>query len=197
MTVLKCPSAGRTVRLGWPLLAAALAVSVPAQSKPAQAAPPVKKLSLLAASVERATKRDQRILVLFGPRDAIVPIERAVNGIKVNGQRFGFEYTVIGAPTDGEGELSRQARVLKQSLSIGGRDTNDAVVAVLDARKRLVAQRPVSAFQKDGKTDGAAMSEFLDAHRVKLADAEEVWKDALAQAEASNKSLLLHLAAPW
>jgi hypothetical protein len=134
--------------------------------------------AVLAEAGAIATKKDKRILVLWGSAAERAPVKTLLTG---GGQLLRYEYEVL--------ELDRAENTeLARSLDAG---TAGPLLTALRADGTLLARL-------DGtELDAAALTSFLQAQRVPQKDAEVLWRDALAQARATNRRVLVHLGAPW
>jgi hypothetical protein len=82
-----------------------------------------------------------------------------------------------------------------------GLDFCAAALAVLDAQGNVVAKEDVAAFRPDGgdsqASDAKKALAFLSAHRAPPWDAEVRLREALSEAERTNRRVLVHAGAPW
>lgn len=139
--------------------------------------------SALAKASSAATKKDKRILVLWGSDGE----REAIDGLlktRELGTLVRNEYEVV--------RLERAANAeLAQTLQAGFAGSAGTALAVLDARGFLLARM-------DGRgIEAEALGRFLEAQRVPVKDAEVLWSQALAQAQREKKNILVHLGAPW
>lgn len=127
-----------------------------------------------------ATKKDKRILVLWGSEGEREAVDGLLKGRDLR-TLLRNEFEIV--------RLERGANAdLAQGLRAG---TAGAALAVLDARGTLLARMDAQAIEAN------ALAEFLEAYRVPVKDAEVIWTQALAQAQREKKNILVHLGAPW
>ncbi len=143
----------------------------------------------LAKASSAATKKDKRILVLWGSDGE----REAIDGLlktRELGTLVRNEYEVVRLERTANAEL---AQTLQAGFAgpAGPAGSAGAALAVLDARGFLLARM-------DGRgIEAEALGKFLEAQRVPVKDAEVLWSQALAQAQREKKNILVHLGAPW
>ena len=137
----------------------------------------------LAKASSVATKKDKRILVLWGSDRE----REAVDGLlKTRDLRtlVRNEYEVVRLERAANDELA-------QTLQADFAGSAGTALAVFDARGFLLASMDVQAIEAEVR------GKFLEAHRVPVKDAEVLWSQALAQAQRELRSILVHLGATW
>ena len=134
----------------------------------------------LAEASATAIKKDKRILVLWGTEAERGQVDRLLRESDLR-TLLRNEYEVVRLEPAGNFEL---AQTLKARYS-------DPDLTVLDAQGAVIARFEAQALVEQ------TLSEFLQAHRVPVKDAEELWRQALAQAQREKKNVLVHLGAPW
>lgn len=135
----------------------------------------------LADASARARKKDKRILAVWGDQQAHGVVDAAFASDRALAQLLRNEFEVV--------HLERKAH--PELAEAHGAAAGVTTLATLDASGALVARF-------EGKhDDAAALTRFLEASRIPARDAENIWRDALAQATKENKRVLVHLGAPW
>ncbi len=145
----------------------------------------------LDTATHTALKRDKRVLIIWGTRgDAdSTALVTAIHGMKVRDQRSRYEFEVVALDAKAEGAM--QAKLL-------GADVHRLPQAtVLDAAGKLLVHADTASWLSDGAVDGEAVQAFAELWKVPMPDARDVLAAGLAQAKRTNKSVLVHLAAPW
>ncbi len=136
---------------------------------------------VLAKASEKATKKNKRILVLWGTESERGAVDAALNSDRALSKLIFNEYEVV--------RIERaKARELANTIEAGA---GGAALAALDASGNLLAR-----FEGDLHAAGE-LSTFLEAQRVPQNDAEVLWKAAMTEATRDNKRILVHLGAPW
>lgn len=142
---------------------------------------PSKVHTALAEASATATKRDERILVVWGSE-----AERAaVRGLSKDDAELATllrnEYRVL--------ELAREDHPALAAVTTDGHA--GTAISALRADGTFLAARTAAGL------DAAGFRAFLTAHRIPQKDAEVLWTGALARAESERKRVLVHLGAPW
>ena len=139
-----------------------------------------------------AAKKHRRVLVVWGSdvREADQDLYLALRRGKTKAWPFYYEYVIT--PID----QSAATAELASSLGVPAR-AEGAVLTILDAQGRPLANRSASEFRGSEGWNEGELGAFLAEHAVEPEDAEVVLKSALAEAERSNRRLFVHLGAPW
>lgn len=142
------------------------------------------------AAVEAAQARDKRVVLAWtaGP-EAGDALAKAAAATEVRGQPFRYEYEWLTVDVR-RPENSAMAAVYR---------AGDARpwLTVLDGVGRPIAQQDASGWMRTTGIDTDALATFLDANKVPMPDAEDVLAEGVARAKATNRNVLVHLAAPW
>jgi hypothetical protein len=153
----------------------------------------------LAKALARAAQKNRRVLlVLFqewhGPSSALTGVLREDEGLQ---RELLYEYDLVVANPVLDPDAAQVARE-------HGLDPDALAkphVAVLDAQGNVIGQEAGSAFEVvEGdarRPDPAKVLAFLAKHRATPLDAEARLREALVQAERTNRRVLVHFGAPW
>ena len=83
-----------------------------------------------------------------------------------------------------------------QDLGVAAPEKDRAKLAVLDPDRRVVAEVKFEDLAEDGKLDRVRLTEFLNARRVPLPDADKELASALATAVREDKRVLVQVSGP-
>lgn len=134
----------------------------------------------LSPAADKATKKDKRILAMWGTTTEVAPLLKMTKSTAGLRKLIYNEYEVVHLnPADNP--------KLAKAHKIGPCPS----LAVLDPKGNLL--KSASAADMTGET----YMSWLEANRVPVKDAEVLWADALKQAKAEKKRVLVHLGAPW
>ncbi len=135
----------------------------------------------LAKASAKAKQKDKRLLVMWGSTTDVAPILKFAKTTKGLRKLIYNEYEIV--------HLTRADNPLLAKAH--GITTDGPTLAVLDAHGKLLQTK--SAMDLTGEL----YANWLEQNRVPVKDAEVLWANALKEAEASNRRVLVHLGAPW
>ncbi len=135
----------------------------------------------LAKASAKAKKKDKRLLAMWGSTTDVAPILKFAKTTKGLRKLIYNEYEVV--------KLTRADHPLLAKAH--GITTDGPTLAVLDAHCKLLQTKSAADLT------GELYANWLEQNRVPVKDAEVLWANALKEAEAGNKRVLVHLGAPW
>ncbi|MCB9907653.1 MAG: TlpA family protein disulfide reductase [Planctomycetes bacterium] len=146
----------------------------------AEPAPPSIHPALAEASRKAQDKR-KRILVFWGAAERQNELLARMNQLPQANRVLSNEFEVVRP------DAVAQAELLPLCPSI----LEERALSVLDAQGNQVAEAIWS------ELEGPGLEAFLKTHKPQTLDAEQLWAQALKQAQRENKRVLVHLGAPW
>ncbi|MFT5200449.1 MAG: hypothetical protein ACI87O_003128 [Planctomycetota bacterium] len=134
----------------------------------------------LATISSKAKKKDKRLLIMWGPTTDVAPIQKLAKTTPGLRKLIYNEY-----------EITHLSQIDNPKLAKAQGIGDGVTLAILDASGKLL--QTTSGQDMTGEN----YMGWLEQHRVPVKDAEVLWSDALKQAKAHNKRILVHLGAPW
>lgn len=149
----------------------------------------------IAAALAKAKRENQRVLVMFGGNwcswchklHELFKKERRI------GKALLYEYQLVLV------DIGRFDKHMEVAAGYGA-DLKKAGVpflTVLDVNGKVLANQETGALEAGDRHDPRRVFAFLKKWRAEALDAEELLSAALARAGAEEKSVFLHLGAPW
>jgi thioredoxin-related protein len=150
---------------------------------------------LIAAAVEQAKRENQRVLVMFGGNWCgwCHKLHELFKSDKDIAKTLLYEYQLVLI------DIGKFDKNLDIATGYGA-DLSKAGVpylAVLDANGKALTTQDTGALEDGDHHDPKKVTAFLDKWKAEPRDAEVLLKDALGRAASEQKTVFLHLGAPW
>jgi hypothetical protein len=140
----------------------------------------------------------QRVLLVVGSAES--PLVRQFYAMEYERKHEGvanalLDYLLVPVNT-GDSKRVAETFELATRLKFDLPDDDDAAIVVLDETGKTAAQSLCSSLAANGEIEPIKLFEFLNAHRPKLPDAEDLLTAALAQAKSDDKRVFVQISGP-
>ncbi len=149
----------------------------------------------IAGALERAARENQRVLVMFGGNWCgwCHKLHNLFKTDKDIAKTLLYEYQVVLV------DIGRFDKHMDVAGGYGADLKKSGVpyLVVLDADGKVLADQPTGELESGEQHDPKKVSAVLEKWKAPPLDAEKVLADGLARAASEQKSVFLHLGAPW
>ncbi len=149
-------------------------------------------IALVDAALKKATRDNKRVLAMFGGDwcgwchllHNTFKKDRAVSKLL----RYEYELVMIDTKSKGVAELKKRWNSPVKSYPY---------LVVVDAAGNMVKNQATEALEQGKAHDPAKVLEFLEKYKASPVNARDVMAAAMAEAKKSDRSVFVHLGAPW
>ena len=149
----------------------------------------------IAAALAKAKRENQRVLVMFGGNWCgwCHKLHELFKKDRTIGKALLYEYQLVLV------DIGRFDKHMEVAAGYGAELKKAGVpfLTVLDADGKVLANQETGALEAGDRHDPRRVFAFLGKWRAEALDAEKLLSAALARAGAEEKSVFLHLGAPW
>ena len=149
----------------------------------------------IAAAVDKAKRENQRVLIMFGGNWCpwCHKLHELLASDKDIAKTLLYEYQLVLVDI---GRRDKNLDILK-GYDIDLKKGGVPFLTVLDENGKVLANQETGSLEAKDRHDPDKVATFLDKWKARPRDAEKLLKDALASAKKEQKSVLVHLGAPW
>lgn len=170
-------------------------VAQPQAAKPAIYDTTADAKTQIAAALAKAKRENQRVLVMFGGNWCgwCHKLHELFKKDRTIGKALLYEYQLVLV------DIGRFDKHMEVAAGYGAdlRKAGVPFLTVLDADGKVLANQETGALEAGDRHDPRRVFAFLGKWRAEALDAEKLLSAALARAGAEEKSVFLHLGAPW
>jgi thioredoxin-related protein len=149
----------------------------------------------IAAAVEKAKRENQRLLLMFGGNWCpwCHKLHELFASDKDIAKTLLYEYQLVLVDI---GRRDKNLDILK-SYDIDLKKGGVPFLTVLDENGKVLANQETGSLEAGDHHDPEKVGAFLDKWKAQPRDAEKVLADSLSRAKKEEKTVLVHLGAPW
>jgi thioredoxin-related protein len=149
----------------------------------------------IAAAVDKAKRENQRVLLMFGGNWCpwCHKLHELFASDKDIAKTLLYEYQLVLVDI---GRRDKNLDILK-SYDIDLKKGGVPFLTVLDENGKVLANQETGSLEAGDHHDPEKVAAFLDKWKPQPRDAEKLLKDSLTRAKKEDKTVLVHLGAPW